>query len=254
MKTSTKLIIILLISVPASLWAYSFLLKKRVDAHAFVLELKQEHLDENFTKKDLPPFKHVVIDGTLVMGERKNVTRFINWQPRVTIGDYSQSSKNTIRVLKGFEPVVKTMVSNDTLYITFSKEVPTKIKNYNEDNYYNEIAKVSIKDLRSFTGSFGQFYLNVSPDIRSLKLDMAGTGSLELNGILLKKANITLHDSATATLNKVKYYDLYLNLLDKSRVTVDDNSAKHFHALQVDTGAVMIMIGKANKLKAVLDK
>jgi hypothetical protein len=254
MKTSTKLIIILLISVPASLWAYSYLLKKRVDAHAIVLELKPEHLDENFTPKDLPPFRHVVIDGTLVMGEGKNVTRFIDWQPRVTIGDYSQSSKNIIRILKGFEPVVNTTVSNDTLYITFSKKVPTKMKNYNEDNYYSEIAKVSITDLQSFTGSFGQFYLNVSPDIRSLKLDMAGTGSLELNGMLLKKAYITLHDSATATLNKVKYYDLYLNLLNKSRVTLDDNSAEHFHTLQVDTSAVMIINGKASKIKALLDK
>jgi hypothetical protein len=251
MKTSTKLLILFLTCIPASVWAYNLLLKRHLNAHQLIIEVRPELDNNRYTEKILPVFKHLVIDGTMVMGEQDYLEKATNWQPRITVGDYKNSRNNTIRLLKGYENVIRTKLYNDTLYISFAKKIRTKIKPYSDENYWDDVLKVRSAQLQSFSGRFGQFNINVNPAIRELRLNMSGYGNLSLQGNKLQRADILLKDSVTSNLN-IKCDDLYYTLLGKSQLTLDQQSAGRYHPGLIDSSARISITGYATRFTNML--
>jgi hypothetical protein len=86
MKTSTKLLLIFFLCIPISLWAYNSLLKKQLAARNIVMELRPDP-SQQYTEIKLPPFKHLVINGSLTYGNKgeKNA----NWRPAIAVGHHS---------------------------------------------------------------------------------------------------------------------------------------------------------------------
>jgi hypothetical protein len=248
MKTSTKLLIIFFACIPASLWAYNLLLKKQVQAHNLVLEFRPG--PNEYTEIKLPAFKHVIVNGALNFGTQND--KNLNWRPNIRIGDLSPSNTtNGIQILKGYEDVVKYHIRNDTLYVAFRKNKVYDDSPYT--SYWKDLIKISLSDLQTVDASYGTFNINGMPRTsKTLDIKLNGKSRLDITGVTQNRLNLTIRDSSEVVIDKNDINDIYYNIPNKGRLTIDIYSAKHFHAGLVDSLAWINVQGKAGQVKTLL--
>ncbi|MDB5129470.1 hypothetical protein [Mucilaginibacter sp.] len=245
MKTSTKLLIIFFACIPASLWAYNSLLKKQLQAHNIVLELRPDP-NQQYTEIKLPHFKYLVVNGSLTYGSKNE--KNANWRPPIQVGQFND---NFINILRGYADIVKHRISNDTLYVTFHKNAV-----YDESSYMyyqSDVVRIGTNDLHSVDVSYGRFniYGNLHTD-NNVKITVDGKSNLDFQGLLADRLDLTLKDSSEVNAQQNKINDFYYNLPKKGRLTVDVYSAKHFHPGTIDSLAWISVQGKAGDVKQLL--
>jgi hypothetical protein len=248
MKTSTKLLIIFFTCVPLSLWAYNSLLKKQLDAHNIVMEFRPDPA-QTYTEEKLQPFKYVVVNGALTFGE-KNETN-ISWQPKVKFGDNVVNTTNAINIIRGYDKIVNHRISNDTLYVTFHKN---GFFNTDPYGYYDpEVVRITANDLHSVDASNARF--DISGNLKTakkLKIVLDGKSNMYISNMLTERLDLIVKDASEVNLQANNFNDLYYDLPDKGRLTVDVYSAKHFHPGIIDSLAWINVQGQARQLKQLL--
>lgn len=245
MKTSTKLLILFLACIPASLWAYNALLKQQLAARNIVMNLRPDP-NQQYTEIKLPPFKYVVINGSLTYGKKNDVNA--NWRPPISIGQFPY---NSIRILKGYADIVNHRIANDTLYVTFHKNAVYDEAGY---MYYQaDVVTIRTNDLHGVDASYGRF--NIHGDLHTknnVKFNINGKSNVELLGFLADRLDLTLKDSSEVNSQQNKINNFYYNLPHKGRLTVDVYSANHFHPGIIDSLAWLNVQGKAGQVKQLL--
>jgi hypothetical protein len=248
MKTSTKLLLIFFLCIPVSLWAYNSLLKKQLAARNIVMELRPDPT-QAYTEIKLPPFKYLVIDGSLTYGTKgeKNA----NWRPAIRLGDNMQNNTNSLNILKGYADIVKHRIVNDTLYVTFHKNAVYDDASYMF--YQPEVIKITTHDLHSLDASYGRFNIDGTiKTAKNLKINVDGKSSVDMMGLSPNRLDLTLKDSSEFNAQQNQITDLYYNLPHKGKFTVDAYTAKHFHPGNIDSLAWINIQGKAGDIKQLL--
>ena len=245
MKTSTKLLLIFFLCIPISLWAYNSLLKKQLTSHNIVMELRPDPT-QGYTEIKLPPFKHLVIDGSLTYGSKNE--KNANWRPAIAVGQFND---NSISILNGYSDIVKHRIANDTLYVTFHKNAIYDDESY---MYYRpEVVTIATNNLHSIDASYGRFNIHGNSHTHNdLKFSVDGKSSVDFIGFLSNRVDLTLKDSSEFTAQQNKITDLYYNLPHKGKFTVDAYTAKHFHPGNIDSLAWINIQGKASDIKQLL--
>jgi hypothetical protein len=248
MKTSTKLLIIFLACIPASLWAYNSLLKKQLQAHNIILELRPDPAQQ-YTEVKLPSFKYIVINGALTFGSKND--KNTNWLPRIRLGDNMPNATNSINILKPYAGIVKHRITHDTLYVTFHKNALYDASPY---TFYDpEIVKITTNDLHGLDASYGRFNIGGwLQTAKSLKINVDGKSYVDMSGISPDRLDLTLKDSSEMNAQMNRINNFYYNLPHKGKLTVDVSSAKHFHPGNIDSLAWINVQGKARELKQLL--
>lgn len=244
MKTSTKLLFIFFLSIPVSLWAYNALLKQQLNAGNLVMQLRPDP-NQSYNKKQLPAFKYVVVNGALTLGNGSYKDE--NWQPKINFGNNDKGGY-AISILKQYADLVEQTVVNDTLYISFHKNVKYDTEPYAP--YEPFIININAVDLHQFDGSFAQF--NFDPTFvpaLAFKVNIAGKSKLLLNGIITERLDLAVKDSSEATLNANNINNLYYTIPGKGKLSMDIYTAKHFYPGKIDSLAWMEIRGKGNDVQ-----
>jgi hypothetical protein len=249
MKTSTKLLIIFLACIPASLWAYNSLLKKQLDSHNIVLELRPDP-DQQYNEEKLPPFKYLVVNGSLTFNDGKSPD--INWLPKVGLGNSGQkTATNNVSILKQYANIVKHHIAHDTLYLSFNNSVKYDAGEYGF--YQPDIVKINVADLQEVNSSFTRLSINtgIVPALL-FKVVVANKSNLMMNGLIADKLDLTVKDSSEADLNGNIINNLYYAIPGKGKLTMDIYTAKHFYPGKIDSLAWMEIKGKGLEMQQYL--
>jgi archaellum component FlaG (FlaF/FlaG flagellin family) len=252
MKTSTKLLIIFLACIPVSLWAYNSLLKKQLEAHNLVMELRPD-LSQSYNEEKLPAFKYVVVAGALTFSDGSH--KDSSWLPKLNIGDLGhvghQNTANTISILKQYADIVKHRIVNDTLYISFNKSVKYNTESY--PPYLPEIVKVTAIDLHEFNGSSVRVSIDggIVP-ARLFKISVSGNSNIVVTGQITDRLDLAVNDSSSADLMANKINDIYYTLPGKGKLTMDVYTANRFHPGKIDSLAWMEIKGKGHDVQQYL--
>lgn len=245
MKTSTKLLLIFFLCIPISLWAYNSLLKKQLAARNIVMELRPDP-SQQYTEIKLPPFKHLVINGSLTYGNKGE--RNANWRPAIAVGQFND---NSISILNGYSDIVKHHIANDTLYVTFHKNAIYDDASY---MYYQpEVVKIGTDNLHSVDASYGRFNLHGNLHTNNdLKITIDGKSNVDFISFLANRLDLTLKDSSEFSAQQNSITNFYYSLPHRGKFTVDAYTAKHFHPGNIDSLAWINIQGKASDVKQLL--
>lgn len=256
MKTSTKLLIALLLCIPLSMAVYGYLLKQQFDAGNFFQDISSNKFTYVF--KTLPPFKHVVVDGLLYVVDESLLTRnqkvktehFVGTRTTAIGGDYlieftDIEKENGYSILSQYEDFIKTKIKSDTLYISL-------FKLNGKDLYVPNVAFLSINssDLKSLKLSNGNYRIKeiVGKDL-SVKLQFA---NLAVAGVTLDSLHVFSTDDKKINIDSSNIALFQYRLLNKSKLILGDNKIKTFKDLGSDSLAEISVQGKAKDMEKFL--
>lgn len=261
MKTSTKLFIIFLISIPVSLVVFNMMLKNELIA-GNLTQVQYYNSDFNYIEKKLPPFKYLVIDGAMVSGDTTNNKRYkrdADWQPKIQISLIADSITKTsrFRYLRNYADFLRTRVHNDTLFISFYKKVIADRFNSYGDNYVNDLIKINAPNTKLVSVRSALVNLDnmkASSPVDSLALISAGKNTFKINYLNVNRLNVEIKNSAKVVINENNNHinSLYYSMLNNGHLQVEANTVKHFYPGKADSLARISLSGNANDLKKML--
>jgi hypothetical protein len=237
MKTSTRLLIILFISIPATMVAFNWLLINEYNEGNLTVRWRPTTHDTT----ELPAFKHVVMDGRLhhskgiqsINGLLLDFVSYPNQKPLLLIPDFLH--KNVV-----------TKVINDTLYISYYKEHVQEGIFWDWSSYHLSLYGSKINSL---TLNYGH-YLIIHLATDSLRLQ-ATNADVSVNNVTTTMLNIAAHGSSTIHLyanNKVEQFEY--SILDKEgKLEVEHNAAQSYKPGDVHPDAQLVLIGKAPEMQ-----
>ncbi|GAA3993632.1 hypothetical protein [Mucilaginibacter dorajii] len=251
MKTSTKLIIILFTCIPVSLLAYNFILKAEYQKGNFVRDLYPQDNTSYIIKPGLPDFKHIVIEGSLNLGEGRSET----WMARVWIGgnNATQKSGNSLSVIEELKDNLNATVKHDTLFISF--HVTGKFDNTATTwNHGNDIVKIYCSQVKSVSIRYANVTIGNNPGTADfLKLIVGDGSNYNIQRLHLKSLAVIAKDSSYLNILKNNQIGtLSYSLQGKSTLNVDENPARQYIAERVDSAAKIQLTGKASVLQKQL--
>jgi hypothetical protein len=226
MKLTTKILTAMLLLFVVGLFASNIILKKELD------KADKSDLYWNFGKISDEPFKHIKIDG----GNLTHIVFEENKTPSVKV------NKNWEGYLKNS---VKTMVKNDTLFLTF----PNTYRDIYEKRWmkWEKLVRVFAPELLSVTGTNTNFEM-MKTHQKSINVHLSGKSGFEMESMLpeLDTLNITQSDSSevvfemspdykksesfhvkyvNATVKGYSLLDLGHGQIDSLQLSIDKNSA-----------------------------
>ncbi len=217
MKTSNKLLILLLIAIPISLWTYNLCMKQAYLQGNFYIE----NLSIDTVYQDLPSFNHITIDGRLHykngwMGSSSFNVRIIT------------SNNEKLNLYQLYKPshlddVLQAKVENDTLFLSLCKE------NVNQNYFWGSLI-VKVPQLNSAKFNYGTFSLeNLYSKAFSLSVS---NGTVDIKKSIISHTNL-LSDSSTVNIKGSNLLDTVLYTAGtKTHLWLDKGNIKH---LKTDT-------------------
>lgn len=239
MKTSTRLLIILFLSIPVTMFAFNWLLVNEYKTGNLSLIQWTQYPEE---KRELPAFKHVVMDGRF---HHSKGTQPINGGLTLEIAsDIAQSPLLVIPEIARKNVVTKVM--NDTLYISYYK------KNVDADAalYWNwRHLTLYGSNISSLTLNYGN-YLIIHLATDSLNLQ-ATDAIVSVNNLTAKTLNAMVHGSSTVHFYENNKVDQFAySLLDKNgKLEVTHNTSQSYKPGEVNPDAQLVLIGKAPEME-----
>jgi hypothetical protein len=248
MKTSTKLIIIFFLCIPTSLLAYNLMLKAEYNKGKFVRELNPADKTIYVNKTGLPKFKHIVINGSLEVGQGA----FEVWMAKIWIGGAKEGT-NSLSVIEELKDNLNTLVKNDTLFISFH----TKGRYDNTAttwNHENDIVKVYSGNVESISIHNANVTVGNNPgNTDSLKLTVGDFSHYNVQDLKLQKLTVVVKDSSSISiLQSNKIGMLNYSIQGKSILHVYGSPAQRYVAQRVDSAAMINLTGKASALQKQL--
>jgi hypothetical protein len=234
MKTSTRLLIILFISVPVTMFAFNWLLIR--EYHAGKLTIRwTPTMDETM---ELPAFKHVVMDGRL---HHSKGNRHLNGVLLHLASDARQ--KPVLMIPKILRKNVVIKVLNDTLYISYyKKNVSDAFLNWPRLSLYGS-------KINSLTLHYGH-YLITHLTTDSLRLQ-ATNAKVDVNNLTATTLQAVAHGPSTIHLyanDKVEQFEY--SILDKDgKLEVEHGAAQSYKPGEVHPDAHLVLIGKAPEMQ-----
>ncbi|SDD40295.1 hypothetical protein SAMN05216464_101638 [Mucilaginibacter pineti] len=251
MKTSNKLLIIFFTCIPLSLLAYNTLLKQSYQAGNFVSEFYPD-INSNYEEKNLPAFKHIVIDGLV---KSPNARTEQGQMPTVSIGNAStypksESTQNRIGIITQYADVLRTTVKNDTLFVSLF----TKAKDAYITTGDKALLQIKATDVTSVSISYAYATITDKPSAAdSLKLTVIYNGIYNVNNLYIN--NLSVYGSGMAQTyiygnNKIQNFNY--SLLAESLLHIDGHPIQHYRAIKVDEKASIEIKDKAANMQKEL--
>lgn len=239
MKTSTRLLIILFISIPVTMFAFNWLLVNEYKAGNLSLITWAQTAEE---KRELPAFKHVVMDGRF--HHSKGIQPINGGLTLEIASDPGQKPLLMIPEIARKNVVIK--VINDTLYISYYK------KNIDVDAalYWNwhHLTLYGSK-ISSLTLNYGNYLiLHLATDSLNLQ---ATDAIVSVNNLTATTLNAMVHGLSTVHFyenNKVDQFEY--SILDKGgKLEVTHNTSQSYKPGEVNPDAQLVLIGKAPEMQ-----
>ncbi|MEO3403511.1 DUF2807 domain-containing protein [Mucilaginibacter sp. CAU 1740] len=251
MKTSTKLIIIFFMCIPTSLLAYNFILKAEYKKGNVVRDLYPKNNSFYVNKTGLPKFTHVVINGSLNVGNGG----FEQWMAHVWVGgiDSSLKADNRVGALEELKDNLEATVKNDTLFISF--HATGKYDRFSTTwNHESDIVKIYASKVKSVSIRFANVTIGKNPDLTdSLNLTVGDYSRFNVQNLQLQKLTVVAKDSSSVSiLQSNKIGTLNYSIQGKSILHVDGSPAQRYVARRVDSAAMINLTGKASILQKQL--
>ncbi len=268
MKTSTKLLIAFFTGIPIVLVAHSWLLKKQYVAGKLTINYYDDRDDYNYTT--LPRFKYLVINGAVTSGDLHNGGigyRSFNTHAYVDIEPNAKKGQS-VGILKTYQSLLNTRLSNDTLYIWLYRRAQIKQGDYWRFN--QQLLRVYLdstaNNITTANGNFmltsaavhsyvpnnvistlnGSNRISVSSQftrqLNKHRLTLAiHNGTLNVNNLVTDTVNTLATDSATiymAQNNFIKQYNY--SLISKAHLTIEyGENIKSYNEVKVDPTTFM---------------
>ncbi|GEM_PF-6125455 len=240
MKTSTKLTILLFSLILLAMVAYSYLLQQQFEAETFYY--KHYPSKNKYIFKQLSEFKNIVIEGDLKISKESTLTSnkpvqpgaaekpetivSLDWEAPVQL-IYSKN-KTGYDVSNGYEDIVKTKISNDTLYISFFKRYAK-----NAGTPPLNVLKIYSDELVSLKAISGTYKIT---DFDGDKLSIFAEDS-RINAFKINYQELIVHAEKvksihidSSTINTLNY-----SLKGKSKLQLSNNTIKQFRKEDVDS-------------------
>ena len=251
MKTSTKLIIIFFTCIPTSLLAYNLILKAEYKKGNVVRELEPRDNNIYVSKTGLPKFTHVVINGSLNVGNGG----FEYWMAHVWIGgkDSTRKTGTGLEIIEGLKDNLNAMVKSDTLFISF--HIIGKFDNVSTTwNRESDIVKIYSDRVKSVKISYADVTIGSNPGTTdSLKLTVGDRSRYDVRNLQLQKLVVVAKDNSNLNIWQTNRIGaLNYSLRDTSSLTIDENPVQRYLAEQVDSTAKIQISGKASVLQKQL--
>jgi hypothetical protein len=256
MKTSTKLFIVLFACVPLSMSAYAYLLRQQFVKGIF-FQIRQNH--QKFTSISLPAFKNAVIDGNLYVMRESDLTKitpntpeeykngilFIGWDAQIEFT--GTQSTNSLKILEGYEDIVKTKIKNDTLYVSLFKPHGENMGNFDQGK---TLISINNRDLHSLNLNAGNYTLTkMSNKELSVNVTRAGLTARDVNVDTLK---ISAEQANSITMEN-SVVDVFKYMLkNNSKLILGKNEVQNFESLGVDSLSEISVQGKAKDMEKFL--
>ncbi|WP_316803982.1 DUF2807 domain-containing protein [Pedobacter nototheniae] len=202
MKTSYRILIVLIILIVLSLSGFNLLMKSKYKKGDFAEELlpQKNGWKAEMTFKEVPAFKHLVINGAIQTSENKEML----WNP-IYLVNSSANQKNSIGILKFLEPLLKYQISSDTLYLTLEKN------RINEKTLSNTIYDPT-------------FFLTV----QSLQSVTIKNGTCRIDSLVANQSfKINTQNNSKFLINYLKTDNLYLDASGNSGITISNTWLLH---------------------------
>jgi hypothetical protein len=236
--------------------AYAYLLRQQFVKGIFFQD-HQNH--QKFTSIPLPAFKNAVIDGNLYVMRESDLTKItpntpeeykngilsIGWNAQIEFS--GTQSNNSLKILEGYENIVKTKIKNDTLYVSLFKPHGENMGNFDQGK---TLISINNRDLHSLN-LFGGIYTLTKMSNKELSVNVISAGLTAKNidfdtlRISAEKANsITMENSVV---NVFRYM-----LKNNSKLILGKNQVQSFENLGVDSLSEISVQGKAKDMEKFL--
>lgn len=250
MKTSTKLLIVLLLSVPLSMFAYGYLLKQQFNEGNFYTKVNADH--PKYVFKSLASFKNVVVDGNLYLVYESSLTRKPNVKIEHFIGtrttaigngqliEFTNTQKEIgYSVLAGYEDIVKTKIKNDTLFISLFKFNGKGI-NIDQNLTFLSINNGNLKTLELTNGNYK--IDQISGDDLSIEVKKA---DLVLENVKFDSLKLFATHAKSLSVDSSTISSLQYALLENSKLNLGANKIKAIENMGSDSLSVISVSGYA---------
>ncbi|TCC86922.1 hypothetical protein EZ428_22210 [Pedobacter frigiditerrae] len=194
MKTSYKILIAFVSIILTSLIVSNISLKAKYKNGDFdILKASTDDIFEmnNLEKVPLKNFKHLVINGSLITKNRREVI----FNPNLQINSYG-NLPNILGIAANLKSLLKQHVSNDTLYISFEKNNINE-KNFRRLNY--SIMILQTNNLQSLSTKNLNCYAEISQNSKPF-------------AVIAEKSGITLTNIITDSLTLKVRANSFVNL------------------------------------------
>lgn len=243
MKTSTRILIILLISIPVTMFAFNWLAINEYKTGNFNF-IYTPPADE---KRELPAFKHVVMDGRL---HHSKGSQPLNGLLLDIASDPGQ--KPTLVIPELVREFTTVKITNDTLYISYYK------KNIDiESALFWSWGRLSLygSTINSLTLNHGSYLItHLTTDSLKLQTTDAEVNVNNLTATTLKTlayGRSAIHLNPNNNIEHCEYsiYD------ENGKLEVERNASKSYKPGKVHPDAQLILIGKASEMqKYIVDQ
>ncbi|MCZ4244628.1 hypothetical protein [Pedobacter punctiformis] len=226
MKTSYKILVALAFLIVVSLFGFNLMMRAKYKKGAFAeypSALKEEW-KYDMVIKEIPPFKHLVIDGAVITSNDRRVL----WNP-VCLINSSNTSKNALGIIKYLEPLLKYHIDKDTLYITLEKN------NINEKTLtspvYDPTIFLAVNSLQSATLKNVSARIDSLVSKQSFKINTLNNTSFLVNDLKTdslfidakEKSSITLNNTSTTSApTNVAIANLYYHVQQPASIYIED--------------------------------
>ena len=208
-------------------------------------------INSNYQEKNLPAFKHIVIDGLV---KSPNARTEQGQMPTVSIGNANnpkQGTKgNSIGIITQYADVLRTTVKNDTLFVSLF----TKTKDAYITTGDKALLQIKATDVTSVSISYAYATITDKPSTAdSLKLTVIDNGIYDVNNLYIN--NLSIYGSGMAQANiygNNKIQNFNYSLLAESVLHVDGHPIQHYRIIEVDEKASIELKDKATNMQKEL--
>lgn len=244
MKTSNKLLIVLVFFVIITLLLFNVLLNVQLKAGNLTSDLKQV----SRLTIDLKQFRHVVYDGRMYLHQSRTSRSWIDRTIHLSVGE---RSKYELEMPSNVKPLLTYHYQGDTLFIRFDKAL-VRGDFVPEGNIQLHLFAPALSSVSSFGG------MNINRVLQkdSLALHLMGSDKFMLLGLDIPVLQLKTDSNAQVMFIDNSHIDtLALTMGERTGITfVTPNNIKTVLPVQLDTSARIRMDGRAMDMKTYLLK